>query len=60
MEGEKELVLPSVGEERIGGAYTLGNESEAELLREMLTPTAGGAAPRLTAVKSSEFGEGKL
>ena len=42
MEGEKESVLPSVGEERIGGAYTLGNESEEELLREMLTPTAGG------------------
>ena len=38
MEGEKESVLPSVGEERIGGAYTLRNESEEELLREMLTP----------------------
>ena len=39
MEGEKEAVWPSVGEERIGGAYTLRNESEEELLREMLTPT---------------------
>ena len=39
MEGEKESVLPSVGEERIGGAYTLRNDSEEELLREMLTPT---------------------
>ena len=41
MEGEKESVLPSVGEERIGGggAYTLKNDSEEELLREMLTST---------------------
>ena len=39
MEGEKESVLPSVGEERIVGVYTLRNESEEELLREMLTPT---------------------
>ena len=39
MEEEKELVLLSVGEERIGGAYTLRNESEEELFREMLTPT---------------------
>ena len=39
-EGENELVLPSVGEERIGGgAYTLENESEEELLREMLILT---------------------
>ena len=38
MEGEKESVLPSVGEERIGGAYTLRKESEEELLREMLIP----------------------
>ena len=37
MEGEKESVLPSVGEERIGGAYTLGNDGGEELLREMLT-----------------------
>ena len=34
MEGEKELVLPSVGEEQIGGVYTLRKESEEELLRE--------------------------
>ena len=34
MEGEKESVLPSVGE-----AYTLRNDTEEELLREMLTPT---------------------
>ena len=38
MGGEKESVLPSVGEERIGGAYTLRNDSEG-LLGEMLTPT---------------------
>ena len=39
-EGEKESVLPSDGEEQIGGgAYTLRNESEEELFREMLTPT---------------------
>ena len=38
MEGEKESVLPSV-EEGIGGAYTSRNDSEEELLREMLTPT---------------------
>ena len=38
LKGEKES-LPSVGEERIEGAYTLRNESEEELLREMLTPT---------------------
>ena len=31
MEGEKESVLPSVGKERIGGAYTLRNDSEEEL-----------------------------
>ena len=39
MEGEKESVLPSVGEERIGGVYTLKNKSVEELLREMLTHT---------------------
>ena len=39
IEGEKESVPPSVGEERIGGAYTLTNDTEEELLREMLTPT---------------------
>ena len=39
MDGEKESVLPSVGEERIGGTYTLSKDSEEELLREMLTPT---------------------
>ena len=39
MEGEKESVLPSVGDQRIGGAYTLRNESEEELLREILIPT---------------------
>ena len=39
IDGEKESVLPSVGEKRIGGAYTLRNESEEELLREMLTAT---------------------
>ena len=39
IEGEKESVLPSVGEERIGGVYTLRNDTEEELLREMLTST---------------------
>ena len=39
MEGEKESVLPSVGEERIGGAYTLRDDSEEEWFGEMLTPT---------------------
>ena len=39
MEGEKESVLPSVGEEPIGEAYALRNDTEEELLREMLTPT---------------------
>ena len=40
IEGEKESVLPSVGEEQIGGgAYTLRNDTKKELLREMLTPT---------------------
>ena len=38
MEGETKLDLPSVGEEQIGGAYTLRNDTEEELLREMLTP----------------------
>ena len=38
MEGEKKSVLASVGEERIGGAYTLRNDTEEELLREMLNP----------------------
>ena len=39
MEGEKESVLPSVGEERIGGACTLRIESEEEMFREVLIPT---------------------
>ena len=39
IEGEKESVLPSVREERIGGAYTLRNDPEEDLFREMLTPT---------------------
>ena len=39
MKEEKESVLPSVREEQIGEAYTLRNESEEELFREMLTPT---------------------
>ena len=38
MEGKKELVLP-IGEEQIGGVYTLRNESEKKLFREMLTHT---------------------
>ena len=37
--GEKESVLLSVGEERVGGAYTLRNESNEELFRKMLTST---------------------
>ena len=36
--GGEELVLLST-EERIGGAYTLRNDSEEELLREMLNST---------------------
>ena len=39
IEEEKESVLPSDGEEQIGGAYTLRNDTEEELLRKMLTPT---------------------
>ena len=39
MEEEKESVLPSVEEERIRETYTLKNDTEEELLREMLTPT---------------------
>ena len=39
MELEKESVLPSVREEQIGGMYTLRNDSEKELLKEMLTPS---------------------
>ena len=37
-EGEKESVLPSVGDERIGGAYTLRNESEEKLLKRDIVP----------------------
>ena len=40
IEREKESVLPSVGKERIGGAYTLRNDTEEELFREMLIPTS--------------------
>ena len=36
---EMESILTSVGEERIGGEFTLRKESEEELLREMLTLT---------------------
>ena len=39
MEGEKESVLPSVGEERVREEYTLRNDSKEELLREVLTLT---------------------
>ena len=39
VDGEKESVLLSVGEERIGGAQTLLNENEEELFRKMLTTT---------------------
>ena len=39
MEGEKKSILPSVGEGRMDGAYTLKNDTEEELLREMLIPT---------------------
>ena len=35
LKGEKESVLPFVGEEQIGGAYTLRKESEEELLRDV-------------------------
>ena len=40
MEAKKEFVLPSVREKQIGQAYRLRNDSEEELLREMLTPTS--------------------
>ena len=39
MEEEKESVLPSVGDKRMGRAYTLKNDTEEELFREMLIPT---------------------
>ena len=39
MEGEKESILSSVGEVANRGAYTLRNDREEELLREMLIPT---------------------
>ena len=39
MMGEKESVLPFDGEERKSGAYTLRNDTEEDLLREMLIPT---------------------
>ena len=38
MQGEKESVLSSVGEEQIGVGINI-KESEEELLREMLIPT---------------------
>ena len=37
MKEEKESVLLSLGEDRIGEAYTFRNESEEESFREMLT-----------------------
>ena len=37
--GRNGVVLPSVEEERIEGAYTLRKECKEELLREMLIPT---------------------
>ena len=39
MEGEKESVLPFVGEEGIGRVYTIRNDTEEDLFIEMLTPT---------------------
>ena len=39
MEGEKELALLFVGEEQVGGAQTLRNESEEESFRKMLIST---------------------
>ena len=39
MEKEKESGLPYVGEEQIGGAYTLRKDSEEDLFRQMLTTT---------------------
>ena len=39
IEGEKESVLPFVGEERIGEAHTLRIDSKEKLLREMLIPS---------------------
>ena len=37
--GREEIGSPIRWKQRIGGAYTLRNETEEELLREMLTPT---------------------
>ena len=39
MEGEKKSILLFVGEYQIRGAYTLRNDTEEELFREMLIPT---------------------
>ena len=39
MEAEKELVLLSFGEERIGGSITSRNESEEESFRKMMIST---------------------
>ena len=39
MAGEKESVLPSVGEEQIEAAQTLRKESEEKLFCELLIPT---------------------
>ena len=39
MEAEMKSVLLSVRKEQIRGAYTLRNDNEEELFREMLTST---------------------
>ena len=54
--GEKESVLPSVGEEQIRGVYTLRNHTEEELFREMLIPTQSeyGSSEERDEVESSE------
>ena len=56
IEGEKESVLPIVGKERIGEAYTLRNDIEEELLREMFTFTYSeyGPCEKRVEVESSE------
>ena len=38
MEGEKESVLPSVGEERIGGAYTLKKRERGGAVERNVDP----------------------
>ena len=38
MEGEKESVLPSIGQQQIGGAYTLRSDTKEELFKRDVGP----------------------